>query len=55
MITVNNELKVVYKETLVNEFEAIWRKAAINRNEESWWPDRDVNREFLEYKNKPYE
>jgi hypothetical protein len=30
--TANNELKVVYKEALVNEFEAIRRKAAINPN-----------------------
>jgi hypothetical protein len=31
--TINNELKVVYKEALVNEFEAIRRKAAINPNQ----------------------
>jgi hypothetical protein len=45
---INNELKVVYKEALVNDLEVIRRKAAINPNQEGWCPDRNVSQEFLE-------
>jgi hypothetical protein len=42
-------MKVLCKETLVNELEVTRREAAINPNQEGWCPDRDVSQTFLKY------